>query len=1131
MRRRPSGSAEDEEDATEPTPVPQLGLSPRPNGTGELRTTGDVPEIRSTPPRRQNRKPSKEVDGSPTQWLRTEVPHMRTTPESPITTPEAPAAMLERHRRTRQQQRNPWACSLLTLATSVFAIGLLVTILHSFLNRQQDPKGCAMSYMRPAFTRYSDFDTEHTRFASKYSLYLYREGGVDEDTRVKGIPVLFVPGNAGSYKQVRPIAAEAAHYFHDTLRLDLGAATDGKVPLDVFSVDFNEDITAFHGETLLEQAEYLNEAVAFILALYHQPARSLREPGLPLPKAVMILGHSMGGVVARTMLTLPNYQEHTVNTIITLSAPHARAPISVDAEMVSVYGDVNRFWRQSYSQVPTHQNPLADITLISIAGGGLDTMIPSEYTSVTSLVPETHGFTVFTSSIPNVWTGMDHLAIMWCDQFRKALVRAIFDVADARRAAQTKVQNERIRVIRRRLLTGMEPVIEKAILAQELDTRLTIAEDADGILHPGQRLALRSHGAAKDMKAHLLPVPVQPFAAGSKFTLLTNQVLDTGDDAGSLVVLLCSELPLQSGMTFPHSLDLSGDEPVGSQLACKNAAVDQILLPASTNESLNAFDDAKPFSYLQFDLPDIAEHDFVAVIEKASEESHGWLIAEFITGAMSSVTVSKGHHELLAQGLTVQLPASRAMMSELKIPEIHSTLFAYRFAIERQPCDRFEESFTPLLRQYIAEPYESKFFVNAKGGNINVHGLSPYMPPPLRGGGATDGLSLTIWSDPVCNSTVNISLHVDVLGSAGKLVMRYRTVFAAFPLLVMLIVMRKQMKVYDTTGVFMSFSSSMDVCLRTSLPFVFIALSFLAVSLSKAAQGSWTRSWLSLITGTSGKAVDFNVNDLLLGTQDPFFWFLVPLFGIISIGIIIAGNYVITALLHVLAFVYGRVSNGFGRQDDARRTTTPFSPGARHTVLITTLLGLLITTLIPYQFAYLLLTVLHFSTTVRALRVARDTKSSANYNFYNYAHTLLVLMLWVLPVQGPALIVWCHNLAARWLTSFSAQMNLLSIVPILAAVELAGRGEMVARTTGRARHITNMLTFLAALYAAVYGVTYAYRLHHILNILAAWLVLLHFARKGFAGAIPWSAPIDDRPHTPPVPEKARIVESDVKKRP
>jgi len=44
-----------------------------------------------------------------------------------------------------------------------------------------------MSYMRPSFAKLKDFDTEHTRFASKYSVYLYREEMVDEDTKVYGL--------------------------------------------------------------------------------------------------------------------------------------------------------------------------------------------------------------------------------------------------------------------------------------------------------------------------------------------------------------------------------------------------------------------------------------------------------------------------------------------------------------------------------------------------------------------------------------------------------------------------------------------------------------------------------------------------------------------------------------------------------------------------------------------------------------------------------------------------------------------------------------------------------------------------------------------------------------------------------
>lgn len=468
MRRRPSGSGEDE-DGSATTPDHQHDKSSR-----EMTPTKDTrsaakqslkpPEPKASRDSRRSssidrRTPWQQNVGSAATSEKNALP-------SNVQSKEAAEATAQHHSHGRGHMRSPWRCSLLTIATSLCSIVLLLTIIHSFLTRQQDPKGCTMSYMRPVFTRFADFDTEHTRFASKYSLYLYREGGVDEDTRVKGVPALFIPGNAGSYKQMRPIAAEAAHYFQDMLREDESAASEGKRSLDFFTVDFNEELTAFHGQTLLDQAEYLNEAVAYILALYHNPQRSVRESGLPDPKSVIIVGHSMGGVVARTMVHMPNYQESSINTIITLSAPHARPPVSFDADMVAAYNDVNTFWRQSFSAASIEENPLSDMTLVSVAGGGLDTMIASEYSSLTSLVPDTHGFTVFTSSIPNVWTGMDHLAIMWCNQFRKALVRALYDVVDARRSSQTRVQYERIAALRKRLLTGMESVVQKAMIGQ-----------------------------------------------------------------------------------------------------------------------------------------------------------------------------------------------------------------------------------------------------------------------------------------------------------------------------------------------------------------------------------------------------------------------------------------------------------------------------------------------------------------------------------------------------------------------------------------------------------------------------------------------------------------------------------------
>lgn len=84
----------------------------------------------------------------------------------------------------RPRARSPWAIGLFTLLVAMVGLVLLATILNSSVTRCLDAKGCIMSYMRPSYVKLSDFDTEHTRFGSKYSLYLYRELEVDEDAKV-----------------------------------------------------------------------------------------------------------------------------------------------------------------------------------------------------------------------------------------------------------------------------------------------------------------------------------------------------------------------------------------------------------------------------------------------------------------------------------------------------------------------------------------------------------------------------------------------------------------------------------------------------------------------------------------------------------------------------------------------------------------------------------------------------------------------------------------------------------------------------------------------------------------------------------------------------------------------------------
>ena len=58
-------------------------------------------------------------------------------------------------------------------------------------------------------------------------------------------------------------------------------------------------------------------------------------------------------------------------------------------------------------------------------------------------------------------------------------------------------------------------------------------------------------------------------------------------------------------------------------------------------------------------------------------------------------------------------------------------------------------------------------------------------------------------------------------------------------------------------------------------------------------------------------------------------------------------------------------------------------------------------------------------------------------------------MLWLLPINGPVLVVWVHNLAVHWLTPFSSHHNVLSIMPFILLVETLTSGKMVPRVTSK----------------------------------------------------------------------------------
>lgn len=100
-----------------------------------------------------------------------------------------------------------------------------------------------------------------------------------------------------------------------------------------------------------------------------------------------------------------------------------------------------------------------------------------------------------------------------------------------------------------------------------------------------------------------------------------------------------------------------------------------------------------------------------------------------------------------------------------------------------------------------------------------------------------------------------------------------------------------------------------------------MVLSFLAMSLANATQKSrntTSNGSLDAVRNATETMIDFTQNDLLLGSQDPFFWFLVPLFGLISVGVCVLMNYATLIITHVLAFVYSRIRSLATKADDGK---------------------------------------------------------------------------------------------------------------------------------------------------------------------------------------------------------------------
>eukprot|EP00041_Stephanoeca_diplocostata_P015872 m.305623 g.305623 ORF g.305623 m.305623 type:complete len:818 (+) comp20184_c0_seq1:313-2766(+) len=315
------------------------------------------------------------------------------------------------------------------------AILVLVLTAHEHLTGRKQANRCHMTYIPSYMLMNVNLPQLHDPVVRKlnnvldsgrkrdpYKLEIYHENWetrkLDKDA---DIPVLFIPGNDGNPNQVRSLVSTITR-LHPAYNSNLNSSQKHSrrhAPHFVFyTIDFGNALLALNGELLQSAVAYANTSVQRIMLHY------------PDSTPVLLVGHSMGGLVARFLIQ-DEVIARRVALVLTLATPHQHPVVVLDTGMSQLHSKLAQFCDAASSGNASGGH---STTLLSIGGGSRDEMVAPENTMLNRnlCVFDRNGKTsehtvevisIHTTAIPEVQMPMDHLCIMWCKQLVHRLAK------------------------------------------------------------------------------------------------------------------------------------------------------------------------------------------------------------------------------------------------------------------------------------------------------------------------------------------------------------------------------------------------------------------------------------------------------------------------------------------------------------------------------------------------------------------------------------------------------------------------------------------------------------------------------------------------------------------------------------
>ncbi|EJD01013.1 PGAP1-domain-containing protein [Fomitiporia mediterranea MF3/22] len=792
-------------------------------------------------------------------------------------------------------------------STVLAGLSLLITLLLAYsafdTPTKISPQGCRMSYMSPSYVLQTGFNASWTSasLASRYRLMLYREVGWDSTDELRGIPVLFIPGNAGSAHQVRSIASSATRQFYSSpSHISPAFASRNLRPLDVFAVDFNEDLSAFHGPTLASQRQYSADAISYILSLY------------PKGTQILVMGHSMGGLVATTLLPASH-----ISAVITMSTPHSVPPARFDSRMDAIYADVQD--RLMHDSTP----------ILSICGGITDTMIPSEFCTLPPSKGEDAGFrkTVFTSSLEGCWSGVGHREMVWCHQVRWRVARALLEIG----GENTK--------------DGIARVLRDWF--------------RDGISSPRHELGENEHDAMDSPNltaaaAQLVsPAFIYPPLGTSSYKLLIPKSRDPRkvvfylSEGTILSVSPANPLPLSAKLHIcRQTVAESSDPPIPICNTVHPTSLRLIPNPDSTKPfpiPKEGVDESEGVVVLTADLPPNYGETFEEwlQIDVHSETSRAWVTASIedaqpVMGYFSAFVPLFGDIEIRLDPMV--------LYTDIRLVNVLSNaLLVYRSRVKlNKSC---EGSVLPPLLLHTSGPVEAHYHRLSNDGTNFLHGHSsaPFLPIPKDLSETySRGLNLTIYSSGVCG-VETLYITIDWWNTFGRWGARYWNAVLTWSAGVICFLFYWSWSMWDANSSMPAPSQALEYAARL-LPqtmLLFTLISFVPLP---------SAYWLG------------NVGE-------PMFAPLAALILFVSCGLVVLSWIGLTSIL----LPYGKLVSFITRAPDDNSKEKPASlSGALFTILF---MSLLVFLFIPWQVAFLACYLIHWHHCALLLQVSTSNQT------------------------------------------------------------------------------------------------------------------------------------------------------------